>query len=97
VSKGKTLGQKGARPCRHCGSLNHWDFDHPFTGKEDRKARTFIASLDTEALEAYLAYENCFAEESGSDTEQTNNLDTIEEEDDPQDISDDEDFPSSLA
>jgi len=97
ISKGKTPGQKGARPCRHCGSLNHWDFDHPFTGKEDRKARTFIASLDTEALEAYLAYENCFAEESGSDNEQPNNLNTIEEEDNPQEISDDEDFPSSLV
>jgi len=35
VSKGKTPRQKGACPCRHCGSLNHWDFDHPFTGKDD--------------------------------------------------------------
>jgi len=44
-----------------------------------------------------MSYENCFAEESGSDTEQSNYLDTIEEEDNPQDISDDKDFPSSLA
>jgi hypothetical protein len=27
ISKGQTPGQKGARPCRHCGSPNHWDFD----------------------------------------------------------------------
>jgi len=50
-----------------------------------------------EALKACLAYENCFAQESGSDTELPTNLETIEEEDNPQDISDNEDFPSSLV
>jgi hypothetical protein len=29
VSKGQTPGQKGARPCRHCSSKNHWDYDCP--------------------------------------------------------------------
>ncbi|KAB5587628.1 hypothetical protein CTheo_8933 [Ceratobasidium theobromae] len=29
ISKGKTPKDKGARGCRHCGSLNHWDRDCP--------------------------------------------------------------------
>jgi len=40
VFKGKTLEQKGARPCHHCGSGKHWDFDHPFNGN-DKKAKPF--------------------------------------------------------
>jgi len=67
VSKGKTPEQQGVRPCHHCGSGNHWDFDHPFSGKEDQKARAFLANLDTDALEAYVAYENCFLESETED------------------------------
>jgi hypothetical protein len=95
VSKGKTPEQKGARPCRHCGSSNHWDFDHPFNGNENRKARTFLADLDTNALEAYVAYENCYLE---SETEDDNHPSSLtEEQENPCDFSEDEDFPSSLA
>ena len=95
VSKGKTPGQKGARPCRHCGSLNHWDFDHLFKGKEERKVKAFIAELDTDALEAYVAYESCYLE-SDSD-EDTNQMSPTEEQEDPCTFSEEEDFPSSLA
>ena len=31
VSKGKTPEQARGRPCRHCGSKNHWDYDCPFS------------------------------------------------------------------
>ncbi len=55
VLKGKTPEQKGARPCRHCGSSNHWDFDHSFNGNDNRKARTFLADLNANTLEAYVA------------------------------------------
>jgi len=95
ISKGKTPEEKGARPCRHCGSGKHWDFDHPFSGKGDRKAKAFLAKLDTEALEAYVAYEKCYLE-SGSE-EDTNLLTPTEEQEDPCEFSDDEDFPHSLA
>ena len=94
VSKGKTPGQKGARPCRHCGSDKHWDFDHPFNGKEDRKAKAFLADLDADALEAYVAYESCYLE---SDTDEGNPSGSVEEQEDPCGFSEDEDFPSSLA
>ena len=95
VSKGKTPEQKGARPCRHCGSGKHWDFDHPFKGKEDQKAKAFLADLDTEALEAYVAYENCYLESDSDDN--TNPTSPIDEQEDPTTFSEDEDFPSSLV
>jgi hypothetical protein len=94
ISKGKTPGQKGARPCRHCGSLNHWDFDHPFNGKDDKRAKAFLSSLDSEALEAYLAYESRYLEDSDPEEGPT---DTIEEETSPEAFSEDEDFPPSPA
>src|ERR1700675_1185604 len=36
-SKGQTPGQKGARPCRHCGSKNHWDYDCPHSDYQKKK------------------------------------------------------------
>lgn len=93
VSKGKAPGQKGACPCRHCGSLNHWDFDHPFKGEDDWKAKAFLLNLDSEALEAHVAYENCYLE-SDSD-EETNQQSPIEEQEDPTTFTEDEDFHSS--
>ena len=90
VSKGKTPEMKGARPCRHCGSGKHWDFDHPLTGK-DKKARTFLSELDSEALEAFAAYEQCWAEDSDPESDQEA-LNNIEEEEEPTEFSDEEDF-----
>ena len=40
VSKGQTPSQRGARPCRHCGSKNHWDYDCPH-GDYQRKKKAF--------------------------------------------------------
>ena len=95
MSKGKTPGQKGAHPCQHCGSLNHWDFNHPINGKDDRRAKAFLSNLDSEVLEAYIAYENCYLEDS--EPEEEGPTDTIEEEINPQDFLDNEDFPPSPA
>ena len=97
VSKGKTPGQKGARPCRHCGSPNHWDFDHPMSGEGNRKANAFLTVLDDDALEAYAAYESCYLKDSDPDPDHTNPLPAIEEQEGPTELSGDEDFPSSLA
>ena len=94
ISKGKTPGQKGARPCRHCGSRNHWDFDHPFNGKDDKRAKAFLSSLDSKALEAYVAYKSCYLEDLEPEEGST---DTIKEEIGPEEFSEDEDFPPSPA
>jgi len=97
ISKGQTPKDKGVQACQHCGSLNHWDFDHPFDGKDDRRAKAFLSVLDTEALEAYVAYENCYLEGLESHDNETTYLSPIEEEENPQDFSEGEDFPPSPA
>lgn len=96
VSKGRTPKDKGARACRHCGSLMHWDFDHPFDGnrKDERKAKAFLSTLDSEALEAFVAYEDCYREDSDTEQEEPNEL---EEEPNPGEFSGDEDFPNPSA
>ena len=87
---------KGARACRHCGSMNHWDFDHPFDGnrREERKAKAFLSSLNSEALEAFVAYEECYREDSEVEEEENNEL---EEENNPEEFSEEEDFPNPSA
>jgi hypothetical protein len=39
VSKGKTPEQKGARPCRYCGSGKHWDYDCPKGDYQKKKSQ----------------------------------------------------------
>jgi len=95
-SSGKTPGEKGCHGCRHCRSKNHWDFDHVFE-KEDRKAKAFLADLDYDSYQAYLDYEESYKEEASNKNDDMPVLETAEEEEDPTDISDDEDFQTSLA
>ena len=94
VSKGKTPEQKGAQPCRHCGSGNHCDFDHLLSRTENQKAWTFLLDLDVDALEAYLAYETCYLK---SKNKETNESLFTEEQPNPCNFSEDKDFPSSPA
>ena len=91
ISKGKTPGQKGAQPCWHCRSLNHWDFDHPFNGRDDKRAKAFLSSLDSEALKAYIAYKSCYLKDSKP--EGPTNM--IEEEIGTEEFLEDKDFPPS--
>jgi hypothetical protein len=37
ISKGKTPKQRGVRPCRHCGSGNHYDYDCPHSEYQKKK------------------------------------------------------------
>jgi len=54
-----------------------------------------LAHLDVEALEAYMAYENCYLKsETEEDYEQPS---STEEQENPCDFSNDKDFPSSPA
>ena len=71
----------------------HWDFNHPFDNnrKDERKARAFLSTLDTEALEAFVAYKSCYMEDSDTEKDDTNE---IEEQDNPQEFSEEEDFPA---
>jgi hypothetical protein len=46
VSKGTTPDEKGARPCRHCGSGNHWDYECKYTKREARANLALIETTD---------------------------------------------------
>ncbi|KIJ30209.1 hypothetical protein M422DRAFT_101096, partial [Sphaerobolus stellatus SS14] len=60
ISKGKTPEDKGARPCRHCGSSKHWDNDCRHARSGARNARAFLASASEEQLQAQREYEEAY-------------------------------------
>ncbi|KAK0221308.1 hypothetical protein IW262DRAFT_1271414, partial [Armillaria fumosa] len=61
VSKWKfTPRQKGARPCRHCGSDQHWDPECEHHYEETRRACT--NHINTEVDEAQAEYEDLYYE-----------------------------------
>ena len=56
VSSRKTLESVNARPCQHCRSGKHWDYECKYSRKGEWQARANYVSLsdpDTEALNAY--------------------------------------------
>jgi hypothetical protein len=60
VSKGKTPEMKGARPCRYCGSGNHWDNDCKHARKGAKRVKTNFASMNQEDLHAQDEYERLY-------------------------------------
>lgn len=64
-SKGKTPEDKGARPCRHCGSLKHWDPDCKHARSGMRQARANLASASEEFWDAQDEYDHlCYEDTS---------------------------------
>ncbi|TDL13623.1 hypothetical protein BD410DRAFT_688371, partial [Rickenella mellea] len=59
VSNGKTPEQKGARPCRHCGSSKHWDPECKYAtkGAKFRAKANLAATYTEEDIQADLEYE----------------------------------------
>ncbi|EDR10742.1 uncharacterized protein LACBIDRAFT_324609 [Laccaria bicolor S238N-H82] len=52
VSPRGTPEEKGARPCRHCGSPKHWDRDCKYARKGERFARVNSVTLQEDEKEA---------------------------------------------
>jgi hypothetical protein len=69
VSTGKTPKDKGARPCRHCGSLMHWDNDCKYSKLEKRKTKVNLAEVDQDYVLAYFAYNNAYNARNEEDEE----------------------------
>ena len=46
VSKGKTPEDVKARPCRHCGSPKHWDYDCPHAHNGAKQVKVNFANPD---------------------------------------------------
>ncbi|KAJ3007678.1 hypothetical protein NUW54_g3453 [Trametes sanguinea] len=72
VSRKGTPESKGRRPCRHCGSGKHWDYECKYARQGVRRARANFVEYSPEELaeqEEYDAY--YFDELSDSDLEES--------------------------
>ncbi|KAF8981323.1 hypothetical protein BDQ17DRAFT_1438474 [Cyathus striatus] len=76
VSKGRhncfqewTPESKNARPCRHCGSRKHWDYDCKHARKGMRQVRANLVSVDPEPddLQAQADYDDLYYNISSED------------------------------
>lgn len=67
-SKGKSPEDKGARPCRHCGSPKHWDPDCKYARKEIRRVRAHLATASDEFVNAQNEYEELYASDDSEDS-----------------------------
>ena len=69
VARGKTPEEKGARPCRHCGSPKHWDNECKHARKGAKRVKAHFAAPSGEYLAAMAAYEDAYLEESEEEPE----------------------------
>ncbi|KIO22428.1 hypothetical protein M407DRAFT_62991, partial [Tulasnella calospora MUT 4182] len=60
LAKGKSPEDKGARPCRHCGSPKHWDNECKYARKGAKHIKANFASPLNEYVEAMSAYEEAY-------------------------------------
>ncbi|EDR08968.1 uncharacterized protein LACBIDRAFT_296601 [Laccaria bicolor S238N-H82] len=60
VSLHGMLDEKGARPCRHCGSRKHWDRDCKYTRKGEKRARANMVTTAAEDEQAQEDYDNAY-------------------------------------
>ena len=68
--KGKTPEEKGARPCRHCGSGKHWDNECQHSFKGNRAVRANLSQISGEETIAQNKYNDLYYSLSDSETEQ---------------------------
>lgn len=69
-SKGKSPEDKGARPCRHCGSPKHWDNECKHSKKGTKVARANFASAPDEYWQALDDYEAIYCDSSEGEEEE---------------------------
>ena len=60
ISPRKTPDSVGARPCRHCGSGNHWDNECRHSRKGEKLVRVNCIQLEDNNLRAQDDYDNLF-------------------------------------
>ena len=73
VSKGKTPEDAGARPCRHCSSPKHWDYDCPHARKGAKQVKVNFANPDDSYLEAQEAYDALYCDDSEEELQEDEN------------------------
>ena len=73
ISKGNTPELLGARPCRHCGSPKHWDYDCPHARKGAKQVKVNFANPDDSYLEAQEAYDALYYDDSEEELQDDEN------------------------
>lgn len=68
-SKGKSPEDKGARPCRYCGSPKHWDNDCKHARKGMKQVRTNLVVTDDDYWGALDEYEELYCTSSQDEGE----------------------------
>ncbi|KAF6755738.1 hypothetical protein DFP72DRAFT_1067544 [Ephemerocybe angulata] len=72
VSKKGTPVSKGGRPCRHCGSGNHWDYECKYARKGERKARVNMIAQSEEDRSAQEEYDDLYYGLESDEEEESN-------------------------
>jgi|SRR6266436_739139 len=60
VTSWKTPESVNARPCQHCGSVKHWDYECKHSWKGERQARASFITLSDPEIEALNAYDDLY-------------------------------------
>ena len=60
ISPRKTPESVNARPCRHCGSGKHWDYECKHSRRGERQARTNFVSMSDPEIEALNDYDELY-------------------------------------
>ncbi|KAG8918967.1 hypothetical protein FRC02_002017 [Tulasnella sp. 418] len=76
VSKGRTPEMLGVRPCRHCGSKNHWDNECKYVRKGTSYMKAKFPNPSIEYIVAQAEYEEAYL-----------NAETDDDDDDNDDVS----------
>lgn len=69
-SKGKSPEDKGARPCRHCGSPKHWDNECRYAKKGTKVARANLSTASDDYWQALDEYEAVYCDSSSEGEEE---------------------------
>ena len=67
VSPRGTPEEKGARPCRHCGSGKHWDRDCKHARKGEKRARVNMVTITAGDDQAQEDYDHAYYERFSDD------------------------------
>ncbi|KII96103.1 hypothetical protein PLICRDRAFT_97177, partial [Plicaturopsis crispa FD-325 SS-3] len=70
ISPNGTPEAKGARPCRHCGSGKHWDYQCKYSRKGERQARVNFVTANDSDNEAQEEYDNLYYDLPDSEDEE---------------------------
>ncbi len=80
ISRKATPESKGARPCRHCGSGKHWDYECKYACQGTRLARANFVTQDSDDVDAQEASDALYYDDLSDSAAEDMDID-VEDED----------------